>query len=609
MSEIQGSRLSFWDLGRKLAPDFRQQPRRLVFAFALITLYVTAGRSLPILLGYAIDEGFKKGNLQLVWQIAMMYLCLDVSRSILGFSQSYLILRMGNQVLFGLRERLILHVQSLPMSYFDRHASGRTVTRVTTDIANLGELFSEGLTAFFISTIEIASIIVALTVIAPRLTVCTLFVLPPLLYATFLISKRIRIQFGKAKRKLASMNASAAETLNGLKVVHLFHRLDVRMAKFAHVSAEYRDLQLKTVRLFAAMWPIVEAFNIGTVVAALLFGSLFYDQIGLTLGQLAAFVLLIQSFFHPLRLILERYNQLQNSLASADRVFELLAQPAEPGVITQPIEKKHPSPSLRLKGEIEYQNVTFRYSVDAPPALKGVSLRIEAGQRVGLVGRTGSGKTSMISLLQRFYPLTEGDIRIDGQSLRAYDLRLLRSRFGVVLQDSFLYRGTLFDNVTLHRAGFSKERVEMAVERAGLGELLRRQGQGLDFQIQERGSNLSHGERQLVAFARIFAFDPDLIILDEATSHIDAISEQKIQRAIHEATQNRTSIVIAHRLSTVVGCDQIVVMEQGQIRELGSHQQLMRAGQIYPKLYAAHLSDGEENSSNNHLSPILSPQH
>jgi ATP-binding cassette subfamily B protein len=587
MSETEDSvraKLTFPSLFLKLWPFIRQQPRRLVTAMALVLVYVAIGRSLPLLFGYAIDEGLRKQNATLVFHIAFLYLALDIARSALSYAQTYTILRLGNAVLYRIREDLILHMQYLPMVYFDKNASGRIMTRVTTDIANLGELFTDGFTAFFISVVEIISIVIALIAVSPTLTVLSLAIVPLSLFVTFQISMRIRDRFGQAKRKLSALNASAAETLNGLRVVHLFDQKNLRKKKFERLSEEYRGLQLQTVQLFAALWPVVEAFNLGTILSALLFGSFLMHPLGLTLGQLSAFILLIQSFFHPLRVILERYNQLQNSLASADRIFDMFQEPVEPDI--------QPGGLLtggHVRGAISYQNVRFAYSADGPNVLEDVALEIQAGERVAFVGRTGSGKTTMISLLQKFYPLAHGQITMDGRSLRDYPTLELRSRFGVVLQDSFLFRGTLFENVTLRRTDLAPERVLQSVRSVGLDALLTRDQNGLDFKIEERGANLSFGERQLVSFARLLAFDPDVLILDEATSNIDSISEEKIQRAIEIVTKGRTSLIIAHRLSTIIHCDKIVVMDQGRIAEVGRHADLVARGGLYSELYRTQM--------------------
>jgi ATP-binding cassette subfamily B protein len=569
--------LTFLHLFKKLWPFLWRHKRQVLISLVYVGVFVLVGRALPFLFGYAIDDGIRKGNHEIIVWIAIAYFLLETVRSILAFFQSRYIQELGNRVLFEIREKLISHVQRLPVNYFEKNPSGRTVTRVTNDVFALGELFSQGFASIFINLLEMISIFVSLAFISLTMTSTTLIILPPLIWICMRLSHRIRFQFGAAKRKLAMINAFSAESLSGIKVLQLFSRTGESRSFFHLLSMEYKELQLTTIKLFATLWPVIEAFNVFTLGIALFIGAYLCLNGHLSLGELSAYILLLQGFFKPIKTILERYNQLQNSLASADRVFHLLDEAKEN-------TEGRGFSAPRLEGRIEFSGLSFRYSPEAPYALKNINLTIEPGTAVALVGRTGSGKTSTISLLQKLYSDFEGDIRIDGLSLKELAPQAVRPRIGVVQQDGFVFSGSFLSNISLGDPRITPERALWAVEKAQCQDILRRHG-GLDGTIQERGVNLSAGERQLIAFARVLAFDPDILILDEATANIDSVSEHQIQLATEAATRGRTSVIIAHRLSTILHCDLIVVLDKGEIIEMGKHSELLEKRGRYFDLY------------------------
>lgn len=543
----------------------------------IVLLFVAVGRALPLLFGYAIDEGIKKQQSEIIFYVAIAYLFFEISRSILAFAQSYLMQRLGNRTLYDLRETLIHHVQHLSNNFFDKTPVGRTVTRITNDMAALGELFAQGFTAVFVNSLEIVSIFVALCFISLRLTLLTIVVAPLIVWLSLKISRSLRDVSQAAKKVLSSINSFTAENLNGMKILQLFNRTGASRNHFQELSFKYRDLQLQTVKYFALLWPLLEGFSVATVATALFFGGYFRGTLDLTVGELSAFVLLLQSFFRPFRVILERYSQMQNSLASADRVFAMLDEVEEVNAKGQLV-----SP---VRGRVTYKSLSFRYGIDNPYILKGINLEIQSGESVALVGRTGSGKSSMIKLLQKMYPLEEGQILVDGQSINDLENGHLRSHIGVVQQENFIFKGTVASNIRLDNPKISDEQVQRAAELTGCLDILERRRGGLDAHVEENGSNLSVGERQLIAFARVLAFNPDIFVLDEATANIDSESELKIQQATEVITKSRTSIIIAHRLSTIKNCDRIVIMSQGEIIEVGSHDELLKKGGYYADLY------------------------
>lgn len=569
--------LTFRKLLTRLWPFIRQYPRALWTVGILLVVFIGAGRALPFLVGYAVDYGIKLKEFQPLIYAAIAYTFFEILRSGLAFQVSYRMQRLGNQVLLEIRKKLTEHVQSLPLSFLDRTPSGRILTRMTNDVFSLTELFSQGFASIFLNVLEILSTFIALMFISPTLTGASMLATPLMLYLCLRLSARVRIEFGAAKRKLSYLNSYTAESLNGIRVLQLFDQTKHSSKHFAEHSEEYRHYQMRTVKLFATMWPIVEGFKVFSIAVTLAIGAYFVHQGSHTVGQLSAFVLLIQGFFKPLRLILEKYNMLQNSLASADRIFDLLEEPTESSFGSKWTEK--------TKGAIDFENVVFRYGESAPAALNDVSFKIGAGQSVALVGRTGSGKTTIISLLQKFYTPQSGTISIDGLDLNNMALAEIRKRVGVIQQDPFLFRGTLEENITLRNPDMTKEQVMRALERANLTELVTHWPQGLNTFIEERGLNLSAGERQLIAFARILAFDPDILILDEATANVDSISELKIQQAIMELKKNRTCLIIAHRLSTIRHCDRILVLSHGKLQEEGSHEELLAKRGAYYVLH------------------------
>jgi ATP-binding cassette subfamily B protein len=572
--------LTFKKLFWKLWPFLSRHKQNIAIALALVIGYAIVGRALPFLFGTAVDEGIRKHDNEIIVKLALGYFVVEILRATFAFLQTSYIQRFGNQVLFEIREELISHVQKLPLYYFDKTASGRIMTRVTNDVFALGELFSQGFASIFICLIEMATIFGALLFVSWKLTAMTIIVLPLLIWACRRLSLIIRFEFGAAKRKLSMINGFSAESIAGMKVLQLFHRQQEACSGFDKLSSEYRIQQLRTVRLFALLWPLIEAFNLFALASSLLLGSFFAKEVGLSVGEMSAFLLLLQSFFKPFKVILERYNQLQNSLASADRVFQILDETEESQTGNKILTE--------TQGAIEFRNVSFRYQSKGPLVLDGISVQIQPGTSVALVGRTGSGKSTMIALLQRMYELKSGEIILDGENIKTAALVELRKRIGVVQQDGFIFSGSLLSNITLDDPMISRARASWAAEQAQCADLLRRHG-GMDAPVQERGANLSVGERQLIAFARALAFDPEILILDEATANIDSVNEERIQVALKNVTKNRTSLIIAHRLSTVLGCDQILLLDQGRLLQNGKHRDLIEMPGPYQELCRSHF--------------------
>lgn len=562
---------------KRLWPYTRRHP--WMFASVILTILVLTGisRLIPYIMGYAIDHGVIAKDISLFKTIALIYLGLEFSRTVLSFSQTYLFQVLGNRVVYYLRADLIRHTQNLPLQYFNKTPTGRTVTRIANDVSALGDLFTDGVINIFINAVTLIAIIIAMSFISVKLTLITLAAAPLFVFAAVKLSNRIRDILREQKKKLSNINSFLAENLNGIKVVQLYNRVPKNLKIFQDLSDDYRSSNIDSVKAYAAMFPIMNCFTAVTISAAMYFGGWLSSENALSIGAVVAFMMNAQDFIPPLRDILEKYQQFQNSLTSAERIFTLLDEPAES-------EIKGAEEVSKLRGEISIRDLNFRYEEHLPLVLKNINISIRAGESIALVGRTGSGKSTFISLLQRFYDAPANTITIDDKALESITRHAIRSHIGVVQQDNFIFRGTIADNVSLGDPSITLEIVERALSQTGYLELLQRTGRGLQSPVEERGANLSVGERQLIAFARILAFDPDIFILDEATANIDSESELILQKATHEVMKSRTSIIIAHRLSTVRECDRIVVLKDGEIIEVGPHAELMQRQGVYYQL-------------------------
>lgn len=567
----------FWLL-KQLWKYARRHVALLITCFIAVALISLFSRLMPTIIGYAIDEGFIKKNTDALLYAALLFLAVMVGQAISEYIQGYFFQRLGNRILFYIREDLVLHTQNLPIEYFNRTPIGRIVTRLTNDPATLADVFSETLFTIIVNLSVLISIVVAMAVISPKLAFITLVVAPPFVWYAYRLTLKSKEILRESKKSLSTLNSYIAENVNGISVVQLYNRKEKNQTRFLKLSNEYKQLTVESIKASAKMQPVMNLFNAFTIAIALYYGGILGMDSALALGSLVAFVLHAQDIIHPLRDILERYQNLQNSITSAERVFHLLEEPAE---------TFHGTEVPRLRGEIEFKNLQFRYQPQLPLVLKNVNLKIKSGEKIAIVGRTGSGKSTLISLLQRFYEAPPEQIFIDGQTIESYHRQALRRRIGVIQQESFIFRGTLAENISIGNPEITRERILRALQRVGYDAIMTSQQRDLDFFIEERGANLSAGERQLISFARIIAYEPDILILDEATSNIDSQSEQLIQHATAEITAQRTSLIIAHRLSTIRDCDRIIFIDHGEILEQGTHEELMQKRGAYYQVASA----------------------
>jgi len=541
----------------------------------------------PYLFGYAIDHGINKGDKQVIYKMALALLGIQTLRLLLVIAQSYNIQAIGQKVMLDMRMELFNHVQSLPLYFFDKNPVGRIVTRLTNDIAAIGELFSAGVIVVIGDIFIIVGIFVAMFMLNLKLALITLSVFPIIIVIALWFGNRMKNSFREIRRKLARINTYLNENITGMKVIQLFNREKKNYDKFDEINDDYLKEQVKYIRYFAVFQPVINMISALAIGLVLWYGAIRYMHGFLTLGVLVAFLAYVHDLFDPIRDIVEKYNIFQGAMASSERVFGLMKEQSEVDyVIVNPAKEVSVK---EFKGAIKFENVWFAYN-GSDYVLKDISFQIAPGQSAALVGVTGSGKTSIASVLTRLYEVQKGTIWLDQMDIQKMEKIGLRYVIGLVSQDVFLFAGTLRDNITLFNP-LSDVQVLETIESLGLMPFIDRMSGGLDMEIAERGANLSVGERQFISLSRIIIYDPRVLILDEATSSMDPISEVLIQNAIQKVTQGRTSIIIAHRLSTILHCDKIIVLNKGEKIEEGSHEELLRLGGLYSQLYRIYMKE------------------
>ncbi len=519
-------------------------------------------------------------------QVTLLYLAVLLLSFVLAYAQTYLLQYTGQRVMFDLRTQVFDHLQKLDVQYYDRTPVGRLVTRVTTDVDVLNELFAAGVVAIFGDVLSLAFIGAAMISLSPSLTGVGLVVAPLVVGVTFLFRRASRDANRRIRVAIARINAYLQEHVSGMAVVQLFNHEAKSRERFSEINAHHRDAYKDAILAHSLFYPAIEWLGTLALGVLLVYGGYQITSGVMTIGVLVAFMQYSLRVFRPIQDLGEKYNILQSAMASAERIFKLLdTRPAiagggrGPGVGGQ-------------GGRVEFQEVWFAYQGEEW-VLKDLSFTVEPGDTVALVGHTGAGKTTILSLLLRFYDVTKGRILVGGVDVREYDPVELRRRFGVVLQDPFLFSGSIADNIRLGTDGISDRRVEEAAEEVNLADFIRALPNGFHEEVRERGSSLSTGQKQLINFARALAHSPEFLILDEATSSVDTETEFRVRDALNRMVTGRTSILVAHRLSTVQRADRILVMHKGRLRESGSHQELLGQRGIYWKLYQLQYKDQE----------------
>jgi len=527
----------------------------------------------------SVDKYISKNLLLgLIW-ISVFQFGLLLVESFLRFWFQYRANWLGQTVVNDLRNRVFKKILFQNISYYDHTPIGTLTTRTINDIESINDIFSEGIISIIADILTIISIIVVMLVTDWRLTLVCLTTFPLLILATWWFKEAVNKSFQRVRNAVAALNAFVQEHLTGMYIVQAFAAEDREMGKFNEINKEHRDANIKGIFAYSVFFPIVEIILASSMGLLVWYGASRILHYGASVGVIISFVLYLNLLFRPLRMMADKFNVLQMGMIAGERVFTVLDS-------TEYLADNGNLKSERVKGDVEFQDVHFSYKPGVP-VLKGVSFRLDAGKTLAVVGHTGAGKTSIISILNRLYEIESGRILIDGRDLHEYDIYSLRNHIGIVLQDVFLFSGTIADNITLRNSDIPLSKVKEVAKMLGMHDFIMRLPGGYDFDVMERGNTLSQGQRQLLSFARALLYNPAILILDEATSSVDSESEQLIQHAIDTLIKGRTSIVIAHRLSTIRKADEIIVLDHGIIRERGNHASLIADRGTYYDLYTA----------------------
>lgn len=563
---------------RRLLSYLRPYKWYILLALILTVAISALSAIRPRLTPLAIDDKIPKGDIPGLQMIALILLGTLLLQGVIQYAMTYLTSWIGQKIIFDLRKNIYKHIINLNVKFFDTSPIGRLVTRVTNDVDVLYEVFSSGLVSALGDIFSIVWILVFMFSLDVNLSLLVLSVLPLLIYATSVFRKKVRDAYRKIRLLIARINSYIQEHISGITIVQLFGKEKKTIEDFEKINQEHTRENKRSITYYAIFFPIVELLGAISTGFIIWFGGEQVLRDVVTVGVIISFLQYTEMFFRPIRDLSEKYNILQTAMASSEKIFELLDTKSD--VVDIANAREIPE----VNGEIEFKNVSFAYN-DDNYVLKNISFKINKGEKVAFVGATGAGKTTIINLINRFYDVKSGEILLDGINITKFRQSDLRRNIKVVLQDVFLFSGDIKYNVNLGNANISDEKIYEALENVGIGEYVNSLPGKIYHKVNERGSSLSVGQRQLISFARALSFDPKILILDEATSNVDTETEQLIQKAIQKLISGRTSIIIAHRLSTIQSCDKIIVMHKGEIKEMGTHQQLLAKNGLYYKLY------------------------
>lgn len=555
------------------------RPYRKQFAGALsMTIFLAALTPLrPTLIQIALDDYVIFGNVKGLRLIILALVVLLIVQMLVMYANTYLTNWLGQSIIKDIRKQVFNHILKLRLQYFDKTPIGRLQTRTINDVETLNDVFTSGLVRILGELLQLIAILVAMLILSWKLSLAVLTTLPLLLYATYIFKNKVKGAFQRVRNAVSEMNSFLQEHISGMGIVHIFNREEIEMDKYDKINRDLRRAHLNSVMYYSVFYPVVEIITALTLAILVWYGAGQVMNAELQFGELVAFIMFSQMFFRPIRMLADQFNTLQLGMVSGERIFEVLD--------TQEFIEDAGERKLKANShapiQLEFKGVHFAYQ-EPEYVLKDINLLVEPGQKVALVGSTGSGKTTIINLLSRFYEIQRGEILVDSINIQELDLDSLRELIGVVLQDVFLFSGSIYDNITLNNPEISLAQVQEAAKQVGAHDFIMNLPGQYQYNVRERGATLSLGQRQLIAFARVMAYDPRILVLDEATANVDTESEEIIQQAVETIMAGRTSIIIAHRLSTIQKADQIVVLSKGKIIEKGNHQDLLlREGAYY----------------------------
>lgn len=570
---------------------FKPFGKEIPITLVLVSIGAATQALGPFLIGWSIDNLIRKGNLRgLLIMLALLVLIYLVS--ILAIrGQIYRIGSIMHRLLAQLRQDIFIKIQSLPISFFDRSEAGDLMSRLLNDVSVVNQTFGQGVAQMLGNLLSLVGIVIAMLLINPRLGLLSNLIVPLMIFTASLFARWARARFRVTRQTIGELSTKLEEDLGSVREAQAFNRVRLNIEEFKALNAANRDANVQAVAITAAFLPSIDFLNTLATAAVLAYGGYLSVNKQATVGMVTAFLLYVQQFFRPIQILSQFYTQAQSALAGLERIFYLLDEPSElkdaPDAIEMPA----------ISGEVRFENVTFGYNPNQL-VLKGVNFQATPGQTIALVGPTGAGKTTIINLILRFYDVSGGAVKIDGFDVRSVTQASLRRQIGIVLQDNILFGGTVAENIAFGRPNATQAEIEAAAQVANVHEFITSLPQGYSTFVGQRGINLSQGQRQLISIARAVLVNPRILILDEATSSIDTRTEALVQEAIAKLLENRTSFVIAHRLSTVTKADRVLVIQQGQIVEQGTHNELIASGGVYANLYALQLGAATAGSTN-----------